>query len=419
MTLTEAQITEIERRAHAERSRGSYPRQAPVLPPVPAARYGDPAFAALEQEAVFGRSWLMVAHADEVRTPGDYLLVDQLPQPVMLLRGHDGQVRAFYNTCMHRGTALVTERCGNTGRRLTCPYHSWVYDLEGTLVGLPDAGNFSDLDRDEHALGPIRCETWGPLIFINLDPQAPPLAEYLAPVNEDLSELGDLDGLLHLADRTVRDVPVNWKLPVDANIETYHVNTVHRDSAGRVLDQAATGIQLLRNGHSRMLITVKDGTALTGAMPFPPLFAGLGDLPISGTFSYHVFPNLSIVFVGHGFMFFVTNWPTGPGSSTYHVHWCSSLASTDGADDRAGGDGDDARHNRTFVRFNQEVLFEDLSVLPGMQASVDAGALDRLTLNYQERRIYHVHEAIDRVIGVERVPEQLRVKPVLGDLVER
>jgi phenylpropionate dioxygenase-like ring-hydroxylating dioxygenase large terminal subunit len=411
MAMTDALIAEVKQRAQDERGRHRYPDGVPVLPPVPAARYGDTAFAALERDAVFGRSWLFVAHADEVREPGDYLVVDQLPQPIVLVRGHDGVVRAFYNTCMHRGTALVTERCGNTGRRLTCPYHSWVYDLEGTLVGLPDAGNFSDLDRDRHALGPIRCETWGPLVFVNLDPGAPPLTEALAPVSDDLGEMAGLDGRLHLAGRTVREVPVNWKLPVDANIETYHVNTVHRDSAGRVLDQASTGIQLLRNGHSRMLITVKDGTELTGAMPFPPLFEGVGDLPVSGTFSYHLFPNLSVVFVGHGFLFLVTNWPTGPTTSTYVVHWCSSLASES---------SDEARsHNETFVGFNQKVLFEDLAVLPGMQASVDAGSLRTITLNYQERRIYHVHETIDRAIGVERIPEELRVPPVLGDLVER
>src|SRR3546814_1861041 len=128
----------------------------------------------------------------------------------------------------------------------------------------------------------IRSETSGPLLFINLDPEAAPLQDYLAPVNDDLSELADLDGRLHLAGHTVRDVPVNWKLPVDANIETYHVNTVHRDSAGKVLDQASTGIQLLRGGHSRMLISLREGVPLTGAMPFPPLFEGLGDLPESG-----------------------------------------------------------------------------------------------------------------------------------------
>jgi phenylpropionate dioxygenase-like ring-hydroxylating dioxygenase large terminal subunit len=407
--LSETRITEVKRRARAEARRTAYPEGFPVLPPVPAARYADPAFAALEHEGVFGRSWLMVAHADQLRSPGDYLLVEQLPRPIVLVRRRDGTIGAYFNTCKHRGAALLSEPSGNTGRRITCPYHSWVYDLDGALVGCPDAANFSGLDPDGVALTALRCETWGPLVFINLDPDAPPLADYLAPVHDELGELGELDGRLHLAGVTVREVPVNWKLPVDANIETYHVNTVHRSSAGTVLDQGSTGIQLLRNGHSRMLIALRDGVPLTGAMPFPPLFDGLGDLPEAGTFSYHLFPNLSIVFVGRGFLFLITNWPTSPATSTYHVHWCSSLQSDDAEGRKA---------NELFMRFNSEVLFEDLSVLPGIQTSISAGTLDAVTLNYQERRIYHVHEAIDRVVGVERVPPDLRVPAVLGPFVE-
>src|SRR3546814_10396060 len=119
-----------------------------------------------------------------------------------------------------------------------------------------------------------------------------------------------------------------------------------------------------------MLISLREGVPLTGARPFPPLFEGLGDLPESGTFSYHVFPNLSIVFVGHGFVFFITNWPKPDGSSAYHVHWCSSLSSEDDAGRKA---------NDLFIRFNQDVLFEDLTVLPGMQRSLDARSEEHTT----------------------------------------
>ena len=122
-----------------------------------------------------------------------------------------------------------------------------------------------------------------------------------------------------------------------------------------------------------------------------------------------MFPNLSIVFVGKGFVFLITNWPLPDGGSTYHVHWCSSLSP---------GTDDGQAANDLFIGFNQTVLFEDLAVLPGMQRSLDAGTLDHLNLNYQERRIYHVHEAIDRAIGPERIDEALRVTPVLGPFVE-
>lgn len=409
MVMSASLVDTIKERAGAEKARDGHPAEFPPLPPVPAARYGDAEFAEIEQRAVFGRSWLMVAHTDEIREPGDYRLVEQLREPIVLLRGQDNRIRAFYNTCQHRGAALVTETSGHAGRRLTCPYHSWVYDLEGGLVGYPEAQNFPDLDRECLALRSVRCETWGPLVFVNLDDDAEPLADYLRPVSEDLSELADLDGRLHLVNHPVLEVDLNWKLPVDANIETYHVNTVHRQSAAKVLDQAATGIQLLRNGHSRMLIRTQDDRSMEALMPFPPLFDGVGNLPDSGTFSYHVFPNLSIVFSSRGFMFFITNWPIAPDRSSYHVHFCSSLPCDD--DERT-------TLNEQFAEINRSVLLEDLSVLPGMQRSIDGGGLKSVQLGYQERRIYYLHESIDRVIGPEGVPDELRVQPVLGDHVD-
>lgn len=408
MSITAAVVDGMKARAEAERTRRDHPVEFPPLPGVPAARYSDPVFAGLERDAVFGRSWLMVAHRDELPAPGDYRLVDQVDRPIVLVHGTDGVVRAFHNTCRHRGAALVTDVSGNTGRRLTCPYHSWVYDLDGRLAGYPDAHNFAELDASCLGLTPVRCQTWGPLIFVNLDPDAAALADALAPVSSELDELDSLTERLRLITRTSVDIDGNWKLPVDANIETYHVNTVHRASAARALDQAATAISLLRNGHSRMLIAFNDGVSMDGALPFPPVFDGVGDLPDRGTFSYHLFPNLSIVFFGRGFVFFITNWPTTPNRSRYDVHWCSSLPPGDGADDT----------NQQFAEINRAVLLEDLAVLPGMQRSLDAGTIDALRLSYQERRIYHLHETIDRVIGVERVPEHLRVTPVLADHIE-
>jgi phenylpropionate dioxygenase-like ring-hydroxylating dioxygenase large terminal subunit len=395
--------------SRAEAARHEYPPEFPVLPPVPTARYSDPGFAQLEVAAVFSRSWLFVAHADQLRNPGDYLLLDQLDSPVMLVRGGDGVVRAFYNTCRHRGAALVEESQGNVGRRLTCPFHAWTYSLDGKLAGYPEAQNFSDLDRDCHALAELRCASWGPLVFINLDADARPLSDFLAPVGDDLHDFAGLDGRLHLVDRTVRHVPVNWKLPVDANLESYHVNYVHRTTAARTLRQSGTGIQLLPNGHSRMLVPYRDGVDGEALSPFPSVFPSLGDLPVRGTFSYHVFPNLSIVFAGSGFVFLITNWPTGPSTSAYNVHWCSSL----GVDDDANRD-----KNAMVIAALSRVLFEDLDVLPGQQRSLDAGTLESLRLGYQERRIYYLHEAIDKTIGVDCVPESLRVPQVLRPFVQ-
>ncbi len=399
-------IDAILARPHHEAARPAYPEGFPALPRVPAQRYRDPAVYDLEREHVFGRSWLFVAHGDQLPNAGDFLRLDGVVGPLILVRQDDGAVRAFYNTCQHRGSALVLESAGHAGRRMTCPYHGWVYRLDGSLAGYPDAGDFDELDHTCLALRDVRCESWGPFVFINLDPDAEPLLEWLRPVSDDLAEIGDLAGRLHLVGTRSRDVAVNWKLPVDANIETYHVNVAHRQTAAGFIDQAKTGIWLLRNGHSRMLIKLRDG--IEAPSPLPPVFTSLGQLPAAGTFSYHVFPNLSIVFGSHGFVFLITNWPTGPTSSRYDVHFCSSLAT---ADDSKGW-------NERIIAATETVLWEDLVVLPGMQDSIDAGSLDGLTLSYQERRIYHLHEQIDRAIGAERLAEELRVPAVLGPFVE-
>ncbi len=395
-------------RGRRERERSEYPEGFPVLPPVPAGRYVDETFAALERTAVFERSWLFVAHADELPEPGDYVLLRQLHRPVLLVRGTDGTIRAFLDSCQHRGASVVPEDSGNTGRRLVCGYHAWTYDLEGTLVGLPGAQDFQ-VDTGCLGLPKVRCEQWGSLVFVNLDPDAPPLLPALGAVGRELHDQiggGDRVGPIHLVARRSIEVDGNWKLTVDANIETYHVNTVHRRSAARVLDQSATGIFLPPDGHSRMLVHSRDDAA------FPidlPTFPGASPLADCGIYSFHLFPNTSIVFGGSpALAFLISSWPTAPDRSLYDVHF---LAATP-------ADGPHRELVELLVDANWGVLLEDLGNLAAIQRSLSTGGLSGLHLSYQERRIYHQHEELDRRIGADHVPAALRVEPVLGGWIE-
>jgi phenylpropionate dioxygenase-like ring-hydroxylating dioxygenase large terminal subunit len=400
-------IEEILDRGRRERERTGYPEGFPVLPPVPARRYCDAEFAALELDRVFRDSWLFVAHADELPDPGDYVLLRHLPVPVVLVRGVDGVVRALLNSCQHRGAPVIADDSGNTGRRLVCRYHAWNYDLEGRLVGVPSSQDFS-VDTGCLGLPGVACEQWGPLVFIHLGADPPPLGDALGVVGRDLGpQIGaEADGPVHLVARRTIEVEGNWKLTVDANVETYHVNTVHRDSAALVLDQAATGIFLLPGGHSRMLVHSRTGE------PFPidlPPFPGASPLADCGIYSYHLFPNTSVVFGGTRALAFLTSsWPIAPDRSLYDVHF---LAATP-------ADGPHAALLDALVDANWSVLLEDLENLPTIQRSVATGSLPVLTLGYQERRIAHQHEELDRRIGPERVPEALRVTPVLEDWIE-
>ena len=362
---------------------------------------------------MFGRTWLMVAHLDELAEPGDYRLVDQIPEPVVLVRGDRRRgPRLLQHVPAPRRRARRRRRPGNTGRRLTCPYHSWVYDLDGALVGYPEAHNFPDLDRDCLALRSVRCETWGPLVFVNLDDDAPPLPEFLGAGRRRPQRAGRprRPPAPRRATRASRST-VNWKLPVDANIETYHVNTVHRDTAAQLLDQAATGHPAPARTATRACSSAPTTAARWATcMPFAPLFDGVGDLPDAGTFSFHVFPNLSIVFSGRGFVFFITNWPIGPEP----VELPRALLLVAGR----RRPSEDAQLNEAFAEINRSVLLEDLSVLPGMQRSIDSGGARpgpaRLP-GAPDLPPPRDHRPLPSASGV---PDHLRVPPMLADHIE-
>src|SRR5690606_3792628 len=141
--------------------------------------YTDPQFYELEMEHMWKKSWLHAGHISELPKEGSYKLFEQLGLSIIVSRGLDGQIRAFHNICRHRGSALLLEKTG-TARRFVCPYHAWGYTSDGKLQTVPEERNFPCLDKENRGLLPVRCETVRGMIYINLDDDAVPLAEYLA-----------------------------------------------------------------------------------------------------------------------------------------------------------------------------------------------------------------------------------------------
>jgi phenylpropionate dioxygenase-like ring-hydroxylating dioxygenase large terminal subunit len=327
--------------------------------------------------------------------------------PVFLVRGRDRIVRAFYNACRHRGGPLVDAPSGSTGKTLVCKYHAWTYDLEGSLLGFPEAKNFP---RGHASTCPplrrVDCDRWGPLVFVRLVPGGIGLREHLDPVATELDGLvGDQSAGVHFAGAKQVDIDCNWKLPGDGNIETYHVPFLHRRSAAPLLDEQRTGQWLLQHGHSRMLIRFR--RPLPAALPLPR-FAGDTSLAELGIYSLHVFPNLSIVFGGPASAFLISAFPEAVGRSVYCAHFLSPVPRTPDTEPLIDAG----------IAANWSVLLEDLDALVPAQKAMACGAADRLRLQYQERRIRYVHEEIDRRIGAERIREALRVPPVLDAYVE-
>ncbi|HMK73350.1 MAG TPA: aromatic ring-hydroxylating dioxygenase subunit alpha [Myxococcaceae bacterium] len=200
---------------------------------IPGRWYWDPAVAAAERFSVFGDSWQLVARADQLGLPGAFVTADIAGEPVVVVRGEDGALRAFFNVCRHRAACVVTEPEGVTGR-LRCRYHGWTYDLAGRLRGTPEFDGVADFRREDHGLVPLAVDSWGPLVLVHAGRSPRPLAEQLAPLPERMGALADL----RFVERREYQLACNWKVFVDNYLDGgYHVNSVHPGLAG-VLDYA-------------------------------------------------------------------------------------------------------------------------------------------------------------------------------------
>lgn len=193
---------------------------------VPKERYFDPDFYRLETELLWPRVWQMACRLEEIPQPRDFVEYEFLDQSVVVLRTDDMSVRAFQNACRHRGVRIVEGR-GTCERGFVCPFHGWCYGLDGTNSFVPRAKTFAEhnLQPGDIDLVPVRCETWGGCAWINLDDDAPPLRDCMEPAATTL-DAWKVESLRTEWWHAAR-LPVNWKLAVEAFVESYHVVQTH------------------------------------------------------------------------------------------------------------------------------------------------------------------------------------------------
>jgi phenylpropionate dioxygenase-like ring-hydroxylating dioxygenase large terminal subunit len=191
---------------------------------VPRARYTSPEFALLEHERLWSRVWQVACREEEIPEVGafcEYMVGDQ---SILVVRSATDDIRAFHNTCLHRGTRLAEGSGRFPEECIRCRYHAWRYDLDGGLVEVVDAEEFGPIPEGT-ALHTVRTDRWGGFVFVTLDPKAPPLHEFLDPLPTLLAPY-HLDRL-HLRTYLSTVLPANWKVAVDAFNEGYHVQGTH------------------------------------------------------------------------------------------------------------------------------------------------------------------------------------------------
>jgi choline monooxygenase len=257
---------------------------------MPAWCYTSRAFYDREIERIWKKVWNFLGSADRIPKAGDYFTVTFAGIPLIVLRDNDGQIRAFANTCRHRGSELL-EGDGSC-KMIVCPYHSWTYELNGRLRGAPEMDKTIGFDKGDHALAPIRLDTWGGFIFVTFDSDAAPLQTFLGNLPEKLAPYGLED--MALSRRKTFDMACNWKLFVENAKESYHISTVHRATIDKYASAKSAGYWVEESkGEYVVTFAQHDGSMalLQNAKGFPTIEGLIGRREGGGTYAPLIYPS--------------------------------------------------------------------------------------------------------------------------------
>jgi phenylpropionate dioxygenase-like ring-hydroxylating dioxygenase large terminal subunit len=187
--------------------------------------YFDEEFFAAEKAAFLRQAPQVVCHSSDMPNPGDWQALEYLGESVIVIRGDDGEARAFANVCRHRGSRLVDGEAG-CAKVLTCPYHAWSYSRDGRLIGVPHRSEYPGLNTDKHGLFPVTLESWHGFLFVTLEPGAPSVAEMMAPYEEEVARYR-FEDLRAIGRVTLRPRPLNWKTIADNYSDHLHIPVGH------------------------------------------------------------------------------------------------------------------------------------------------------------------------------------------------
>ena len=209
------------------------PRRAGLEPTLPSSWYRDARVFATEKERIFCREWLCAARAEQLDAPGAFRVLDVCGESVIVLRNRDGELRAFYNVCRHRGARLCRAAGsqpplagGVAAGRITCPYHQWTYDLDGRLLAAPHLSGEPEFDKALFSLYPVGVACWGGFVFLHLTPaQSVPLPQQLGAVTERIARYPLAE--LRIGHTIRYQVAANWKVLCENYNECYHCGGVH------------------------------------------------------------------------------------------------------------------------------------------------------------------------------------------------
>lgn len=277
---------------------------------LPANLYIDPAVWEQEKRQIFYKSWNYVGGISLLANPGDYVATRIADEGVVVIRNGAGELKAFFNVCSHRAHELLRGQ-GNV-RAITCPYHAWTYDLDGALRPTKAVSRLEDFDAAEACLKSVRVEEFCGFVFVNLDPDARPLAEQIGAFGKELRDYCPEPEKLKFAFRLTYEMKANWKNVVDNFLECYHCPGAHPSLCGLIdIDNFDTHLGDLYVAQLTM------GRRDNPAYSLPEGSDDQASLRYGG---WWLWPNLAFnVFPGEPNMTMFHIVPTGPETTLEHI----------------------------------------------------------------------------------------------------
>jgi len=358
--------------------------EAETLPPE---AYTSEAFYAREVERIFMREWNFMGRADQIPEAGDYVTVDYVGVPVLIARDRMGTLRAFSNSCRHRGSAIA-EGEGNC-RAFACPYHGWVYGLDGALLSAAHMERAAGFDPKRYGLVPLRLETWAGFLFVNFSAEAPGLTEYLGDLPEKLESYRLND--MVVVRRKVFDMECNWKLFVENAMEELHIPTVHRRTIQQNTPMDTHTPEEARGQYCALFSTHEGSMALLkGDQGFPAIPSRRGKAA-TGTYFVMLYPS-TMLGVTSDCMWYLELRPLGP-TRTRLIHGACFPRSSVARDDF------DEVAARYFKRWDTTAQ-EDIDASERQQRGLRSPFSARGRFSHHEALVHAIDNwVVDRVLG--------------------
>ncbi|MBF6567689.1 MAG: aromatic ring-hydroxylating dioxygenase subunit alpha [Candidatus Binataceae bacterium] len=385
-----------------------------------------------EQQRVFRGQWLMVGRVEQLAQPGDYFNKDLavLESSVFVMRGDDGKLRAFHNSCRHRGNRVLAKSCGKLGKAFTCGFHGWTYDLSGSLIRVPDEECFTDLHKDELGLRGLACDTWNGFIFINTDPRPRESLTAFIGKEMDAQVAGFPFAGMELAATYEVELGANWKFLAEAYQEAYHVIAVHKDtvadrgtvsrweverraalrgeappalpddptpghhfSSVRLFDRHRSMSVFGKPKSDHQLPPAIDLCARFAPSPTRSDYGGLNTHKDAswGADLHFLFPNTELLMVTPTWYLQLGFWPVNAQRSRMEVNFYRQPPRTAG----------ELLAMEYFEANFRDIVREDVAALEPAQAMFRSGATSGLWLSDQEIPARHSFEVIDRHVRAD------------------